>query len=300
MGENDILLESGTNELEIVEFTIGNVVFGINVIKVREIIVPPPVNPVPLSHPHLEGVTVVRGEVIPVINLAGVLDLEQTKKNGEDKLIISEFNKMMVIFRVDDVSLIRRISWEDIDRPSDLYQVENRQLVGIVQLQEKIILLPDFEKIITDISPESGLNADRISDQENRKQKNTRIIIAEDSLFIQNILQEVLEAAGYTNLTFFSNGKQVLEYFAEEGWKQVDLVITDIEMPQMDGHHLTRRIKESEEMNHLPVVIFSSLITEDLRHKGEKVGADAQVSKPEADQLVDIIDELVHQQSTEE
>ena len=298
MSENDILLESGTNELEIVEFTIGNVAFGINVIKVREIIVPQPVNPVPLSHPHLEGVTVVRGEVIPVINLSGVLNLEQTKKEGDDKLIISEFNKMMVIFRVDDVSLIRRISWEDIDRPSDLYQVENRQLVGIVQLQEEIILLPDFEKIITDISPESGLSADMISDQDNRKQKSTNIIIAEDSIFIQNILKEVLEAAGYTNLTFFANGKQVLEYFAEKGWKQVDLVITDIEMPQMDGHHLTRRIKESEELNHLPVVIFSSLITEDLRHKGEKVGADAQVSKPEADQLVDIIDELIQKKNT--
>src|SRR5699024_7723423 len=225
-------------------------------IKVREIIVPQPVNPVPLSHPHLEGVTVVRGEVIPVINLSGVLNLEQTKKAGEDKLIISEFNKMMVIFRVDDVSLIRRISWEDIDRPSDLYQVENRQLAGIVQLQEEIILLPDFEKIITDIRPESGLSADMISDQDNRKQKSTNIIIAEESIFIQNILQEVLEAAGYTTLTFFANGKQVLEYFAEKGWKQVDLVITDIEMPQMDGHHLTRRIKESEELNHLPVVIF--------------------------------------------
>ena len=298
MSENDILLESGTNELEIVEFTIGNVAFGINVIKVREIIVPQPVNPVPLSHPHLEGVTVVRGEVIPVINLSGVLNLEQTKKEGDDKLIISEFNKMMVIFRVDDVSLIRRISWEDIDRPSDLYQVENRQLVGIVQLQEEIILLPDCEKIITDISPESGLSADMISDQDNRKQKSTNIIIAEDSIFIQNILKEVLEAAGYTNLTFFANGKQVLEYFAEKGWKQVDLVITDIEMPQMDGHHLTRRIKESEELNHLPVVIFSSLITEDLRHKGEKVGADAQVSKPEADQLVDIIDELIQKKNT--
>lgn len=295
MTENSILLESGTNELEIVEFTIGNIAFGMNVIKVREIIVPQPVNPIPLSHPHLEGVTVVRGEVIPVIDLSAVLNVEQTKKEGEDKLIISEFNKMKVIFRVDDVSLIRRISWEDIDKPSDLYQVENTQLIGIVKLDEKIILLPDFEKIVTDISPEAGIQPDEIKHLEERELRNTKIIIAEDSVFIQNMLREVLEKAGFHHLTFFSNGKQVLDYFKENGSANVDIVITDIEMPQMDGHHLTKRMKESDELKHIPVVIFSSLITDDLRHKGKQVGADAQVSKPEADQLVDIIDKLLNE-----
>lgn len=293
MNENNILLESGTNELEIVEFTIGDIAFGMNVIKVREIIVPQPVNPIPLSHPHLEGVTVVRGEVIPVIDLSAVLNVKQKKKEGEDKLIISEFNKMMVIFRVDDVSLIRRISWEDIDKPSDLYQVENTQLVGIVKLDQKIILLPDFEKIVTDISPEAGIQPEEITYQEERELQNTKIVIAEDSVFIQNILRDVLEKAGFADLTFFSNGKQVLDYFEENGTSNVDLVITDIEMPQMDGHHLTKRMKESDELKHIPVVIFSSLITDDLRHKGQQVGADAQVSKPEADQLVNIIDELL-------
>jgi len=295
MSENRILLESGTNELEIVEFTIGNIKFGINVIKVREIIVPQTVNQIPLSHPNLEGVTTVRGEVIPVINLAGVLGLERTGQPEEDKLIICEFNKMMVIFRVDDVSMIKRISWEDIEKPTDLYQVENTQLVGIIKLDKDIILLPDFEKIITDISPEAGISTDEIERLGERKQRNTKIIIAEDSTFIQGMLRDVLEKAGFSQLTFFSNGKQALEYLEKEDEPQVDLIITDIEMPQMDGHHLTRRIKESDRLKHIPVVIFSSLITDDLRHKGNQVGADAQVSKPEADELVGIIDRLINE-----
>lgn len=294
MSENNILLESGTNELEIVEFSIGDIQFGINVIKVREIIVPQPINKLPLSHPNLEGVTMVRGEVIPVINLADVLKLNQTDQPGEKegKFIICEFNKMMVIFRVHDVSLIRRISWQDIEKPTDLYRIENNQLIGIVKLETHIILLPDFEKVITDISPESGLNPDKIEPLGEREQHDTNIIIAEDSLFIQGMLQDILEKSGYSQLTFFSNGKQALEYLEEADLGQVDLVITDIEMPQMDGHHFTKRIKDSEKLKHIPVVIFSSLITDDLRHKGNQVGADAQVSKPEADQLVGVIDQL--------
>jgi len=109
-----------------------------------------------------------------------------------------------------------------------------------------------------------------------------------------------LLSAGFTNLTFFNDGEEALTYllklFDEKGEKfteKIDLMITDIEMPKLDGHTLTRRIKEHKHLKKLPIIIFSSLITGDLRHKGESVGADAQLSKPEVGQLVELIDSIL-------
>lgn len=292
MDQNNILLESGTNELEIVEFTVGNSQFGINVIKVREIIVSQPIYPIPHSHPYLEGVTQLRGEVLPIIDLAAALNLQRTTDESTDKFIVTEFNKMKVIFHVHDVSLIRRISWVDIEKPTTLHKSDKYTVTGVIKLESHMILLLDFEKIIVDISPESGLYESKL-DFKQREERNKKIVIAEDSLLIQKLLKETLGQAGYMNVVFFSNGKEALDFFEAKEQLDVDLVITDIEMPQMDGHHFTRRLKESDRYKHLPVVIFSSLITDDLRHKGEKVGADAQVSKPELGELVDIIDRLI-------
>ncbi|MCH1627770.1 chemotaxis protein CheV [Fredinandcohnia quinoae] len=291
MNQNNILLESGTNELEIVEFSVGNSQFGINVIKVREIIVSQPVYTIPHSHPYLEGVTQLRGEVLPVIDLAAALNLQRTNNADNDKFIVTEFNKMKVIFHVHDVSLIRRISWGDIEKPTTLHNSEEYSVTGVIKLESHMILLLDFEKIIVDISPKSGLYESKM-DFKKREESNKKIVIAEDSLLIQKLLKDTLVQAGYTNVTFFSNGKEALDFFEEKENIEVDLVITDIEMPQMDGHHFTKRLKESDRFKDIPVVIFSSLITDDLRYKGEMVGADAQVSKPELSELVEIIDRL--------
>lgn len=139
---------------------------------------------------------------------------------------------------------------------------------------------------------------DRIARKVNREEKT--IFIAEDSQMLRQLLEDTLHEAGYTNLQFFANGREAQEHIfkllkeqKEQTFENVNLLITDIEMPQMDGHHLTKVIKEDEIGRELPVVIFSSLITEDLEHKGAGVGADAQVSKPNIHQLINILDELV-------
>ena len=116
---------------------------------------------------------------------------------------------------------------------------------------------------------------------------------------LRKLLFDTLTEAGFKHLEFYENGKDAINYLeglVEAGKSIVDevqLVITDIEMPQMDGHHLTRRIKESGNLAALPVIIFSSLITDSLRHKGQVVGADAQISKPEIAELIRLIDKLV-------
>lgn len=300
MSENKgILLESGTNELEIVEFSIGNSRFGINVIKVKEIINPVKVVPIPHSHPNVEGIIELRGEVLPLVNVASALGFNQSENPEQGKFIVTEFNKQKVVFRVDSVTQIHRISWDQIEKPSEMYKGADSQVIGVVKLQGDMVLLLDFEKIVVDINPETGINVQQVKKLGKRERSNKRIVIAEDSPLLRKLLHDTLSEAGFSQLEFFENGKeayQFLEGIVNEGKdieKEVQLVITDIEMPQMDGHHLTKKIKEHEQLSKLPVIIFSSLITDDLRHKGKKVGADAQVSKPEIAELVLHIDKWI-------
>ncbi|WP_088105293.1 chemotaxis protein [Halalkalibacter urbisdiaboli] len=298
--KNGILLESGTNELEIVMFSIGRSTFGINVLKVREIINPLPVTDTPNGHPHVEGVIRLRQEVIPVVDLAKVLNLPPSEHPEQDKFIISELNKTKVAFHVHNVSRIHRISWEQIEKPSELSQGMQAQTIGIVKMEETMALLLDFEKIVVDISPESGLSVEKVKAMGPRQRSEKRILIAEDSAILRKLLQDTLVEAGYDSLQFFENGRMAWDYLEQlshktssEIEKKVDIIITDIEMPQMDGHHLTRRIKETNSLTHIPIIIFSSLITDDLFHKGEKVGANGQISKPEIVQLVEMIDQFI-------
>lgn len=298
--KSNILLDSGTNELEIIMFKVAQGTFGINVLKVREIINPLPITATPNGHPNVEGVVRLRDEVIPVIDLAKVLNVPASTDQTQDKYIIAELNQLKVAFHVHSVSRIHRISWEQIEKPSELSQAGMSQTIGIVKMEDEMAILLDFEKIVVDINPESGLSIDAVKALGPRQRSAKKILIAEDSAILRKLLQDTLTEAGYGNLQFFENGKMAWEYLEllskegrEEINRRVDGIITDIEMPQMDGHHLTKRIKETESLAHLPIVIFSSLITSDLFHKGEKVGAQAQISKPEIVKLVETLDELV-------
>lgn len=297
--KHGILLESGTNELEIVEFLVGDNRFAINVIKVKEIIQPIAPTKVPHAHPYIEGIIELRGEVLPLIDLAKVLGFGPSQNPAQDKYIVAQFNQQKVVFHVHNVTQIHRISWKQIEKPSQMYQGLESQIIGVVKLNGNMILLLDFEKIVIDINPQSGIHVDRVKKLGQRDRSNKKLIVAEDSPLLRKLLHDTLAEAGYVYVEFFENGEDALHYLqsiVEKGKpveSEVQLVITDIEMPQMDGHHLTKRIREHDKLKHLPVVIFSSLITDDLRHKGERVGATAQVSKPEIAELVQVIDQYI-------
>ncbi|CAM5188693.1 Two-component system chemotaxis response regulator CheV OS=Ureibacillus acetophenoni OX=614649 GN=SAMN05877842_101290 PE=4 SV=1 [Ureibacillus acetophenoni] len=299
MEPKGILLETGTNELEIVEFHVANNHFGINVIKVKEIIQPIPVTFIPHAHPHVEGIIQLRGEVLPVVDMIKVLGIPNATYGAQQKYIVAEFNKQKVVFHVDNVTQIHRISWEDIERPSDMYQGGTSQVIGVIKQNDNMILMLDFEKIMVNINPNSGINVDSVRKLGKRNRSEKRIVIAEDSPLLRKLLNDTFNEAGYVNLEFFENGKDAyhyLETIANSGFditETIQLIVTDIEMPQMDGHHLTKKIKTNSDLQKLPVIIFSSLITDDLRFKGEEVGADAQISKPEIAELIIKVDELI-------
>ena len=297
---SDILLETGTNELEVVMFSIGAGTYGINVLKVREIINAMDVTAIPNSHPNVEGVIRVREEVLPVVNLAKVLDMDDSAESSQDKFIIGELNQIKVAFRVHHVSRIHRISWEQIEKPSELSTGSQAYAIGIIKLEDQLSILLDFEKIMVEIDEKSGVNVDKIKVLGERERSEKKILIAEDSAILRELLKDTLTEAGYGNLEFFENGKDAwihMEAIAENQEiapeEAYQLIITDIEMPQMDGHHFITKIKDDHRLKHIPIIIFSSLITDDLFHKGEKVGADAQVSKPEIVHLVQEMDQLI-------
>ncbi|MGE7672289.1 chemotaxis protein [Lysinibacillus sp. NPDC094403] len=299
MEHKGILLESGTNELEIVEFEVANNKFGINVIKVKEIIQPIPVTFIPHAHPHVEGIIQLRGEVLPVVDMLRVLGIQNTERNSQQKYIVAEFNKQRVVFHVDNVTQIHRISWNQIEKPSDMYQGGTSQVIGVIKQNEQMILLLDFERIMVDINPDSGISVESVKKLGKRERSEKRILIAEDSPLLRKLLFDTMNEAGYENVEFFENGSDAYEYLesiiksGSNVAEHIQLVVTDIEMPQMDGHHLTRKIKEHPDLQKLPVIIFSSLITDDLRHKGDQVGAEDQISKPEIAELILRIDQLI-------
>lgn len=295
-----ILLESGTNELEIVEFTIGENNFGINVAKVKEIVPYQSVTKVPNSHPCIKGIFKPRDTIITVVDLPKYLGMSEFETEKKNMLIIANFNKLNIAFKVDGVVGIHRISWTQIEKPDQtIFGAKEGLATGIVKLENKLIMILDFEKIVVDISPQTGIQLSEIDKLGPRERSSKPIVIAEDSHMLAKMLEEALTKAGYSNLTITSNGQEawnVLENIKNSGAKleeKAACLITDIEMPQMDGHHLTKLVKEDAYLKKLPVVIFSSLINDDMQKKGKSLGADAQITKPEIGNLVSLIDKLI-------
>ena len=297
--ESNILMESGTNELEILEFMIGNNHYGINVAKIKEIVPFHFVTPVPNSNPSVEGIFMPRDLLITVIDLAKVINNAASEDPSKDMFIITNFNKLNVAFHVHNVVGIHRVSWVDIITPdTTINTAENGIATGIIKINGKLIVILDFERIVSEISPETGLKVSEIDKLEGRIRNTSPIIIAEDSPLLSKMISDSLQKAGYINLILFKNGKDAwdeLTNIKNKGTISSDVhcVITDLEMPLMDGHRLTKLIKTDKELQNIPVIIFSSLINDEMRLKGDSVGADVQLSKPEIGLLVHEIDKLL-------
>ena len=295
--DTKILLENGTNELEVLEFKLDGNAYGINVAKIKEIIVYQDVTPVPNAHPSIEGIFMPRDTMITAIDLKNCLQRGTTEPGG--LFIITNFNKLDIAFHVDSVVGIHRVSWRDIIKPgTTVSTTEDGVSTGIIKFEDRLIIILDFEKIVTDINPETGLKLTDIEELGERHRIDIPILIAEDSPLLNKLIVDSLHKAGYANLIHTENGQQAYDVIQEckkEGTlkEHVQCIITDIEMPIMDGHRLTKLVKSDDETKDIPIVIFSSLVNDEMRRKGEALGANAQLSKPEIGNLVRTVDNLV-------
>ncbi len=297
--ETGILLESGTNELEILEFRVGSNYYGINVAKIREILPYQVPTPVPNADARIEGIFMPRDEIISIVDLSRVMNLPAAQSTVGDMYIVTNFNNLNTAFHVQGVEGIHRVSWGDIIEPDSTINASGMGMAtGIVRIEGRLIIILDFEKIVAEINPETGLKISDVEHMTGRSRVDSPILIAEDSPLLGKMLLDCLKRAGFANIDLTNNGKECwdkLSAYQEQGVldQKVACVITDIEMPQMDGHHLTKLIKSDEQMMHIPVIIFSSLINDEMRKKGESLGADMQLSKPEIGQLVGAIDQVL-------
>lgn len=299
MAKTEILLESGTNEIEIMQFTINGELYGINVAKVREIMMSDKVKPIPHSHAAVEGIFKPRNILLTVVDLPKYLLGHECEKKSRDLFIITNFNKLHIAFRVHSVVGISRISWEDIQKPDDtISNGKEGVATGIAQCGENLVTILDFEKIVAEIAPETGIQIEEIDKLGARPRSEVPIILAEDSLLLSSMIRESLNKAGFVNIRSFNNAKEAWEYLREHRndsdlFGHAGLIITDIEMPEMDGHRLTKLVKSDEKLKKIPLIIFSSLINEEMQIKGKQLGADEQLSKPEIGHLVEVIDKLL-------
>lgn len=302
VNKTSILLESGTNELEIIEFTVADEVFGINVAKVREIMVAQDVKPMPNSHEVVEGVFKPRDEIITVISLAKYLGLPECENSGRDIFVVTHFNNLNFAFHVHTVVGIDRISWTAIKKPDKaVYGGQDGAATGIAEYEGRLITILDFEKIIAEISPESSIQVESIAEMGDRNTREKTILVVEDSMLLSKLIIECLHKAGYKNTVKTDNGEEAWAYLQEAKEsgdsinEHVSCIVSDIEMPLMDGHRLTKLVKEDIVLKKIPLILFSSLISEEMRIKGQQLGADEQISKPEIGKLVSIIDKLTEE-----
>ncbi|MDR0944527.1 MAG: chemotaxis protein [Ruminococcus sp.] len=299
--ETNILLESGTNELELLVFEVGDSLFGINIAKVVEIMIDSEVTPVPNAAPEVEGVFIPRDKLISVIDLHKVINA--TKKPEKNMFVICEFNKLTVAFRVGNVEGIQRISWSDISDPPAMGSsgTEAGISTGVVKIDGKIIIIMDFEKIVSKLNLTSGFDDSGIDSLTLMSDRvgNKRLVVADDSAFLNEMVVKSLSKVGFKNIVSFSNGLDAWEYVSSfknvegEITDHIACVISDIEMPKMDGHALTKRIKDDRTLKKIPVLLFSSLINEQMIQKCVAVGADGQFSKPQIKDLIELSIRLI-------
>ncbi len=302
MVKTGILLETGTNELEILEFFIDEDLeegqpaepchFGVNVAKVMQVIESPDLTPAASApHPCFLGTIPLRDHILPVLDLSVWLGMKR-RRHEHEVVIVTEFSQTVTGFLVSGVTEIHRVGWREVAAPSGyLARLNTACLIGIVERSKRFIQLLDLESIIADLEPRGDQGTWKMTV---RSDVSYAALVAEDSQTIRMMLRDNLERANFRP-TLTGNGEEALTTLlklkaqAESSGRPItdflDIVISDIEMPQMDGFSLTKAIKEDPILHVLPVILYSSIITDELRHKGESVHADEQVAKPELDQM---------------
>ncbi|MBF0550134.1 MAG: chemotaxis protein CheV [Deltaproteobacteria bacterium] len=317
--KREILLESGTNEVEVAEFLLGSQSFGVNVAKIREFV---PydhgqVTKLPDAPPSLEGMFLLRGRTIPLINLNRHLDRGETVRSERPVVLVTEFNNMVNGFMIDAVLQIHRLSWSNIKPLNPILAGYTPRLTGSVHVKDTEILILDLEYIIGEVFPKKMRELIGVEDDVDQtspkeipvkgsladRRRAMKIVLAEDSAMIRNYMKKALTKAGYQVAALFDNGQDAYEWIvktkdqAEAARKDItdyiNLIVLDIEMPQMDGLTLCKKIKQGLRLTQFPVVMFSSLINEQMARKCDSVGADSYVSKPQMNELVGLLDSFL-------
>ena len=316
MSKQEILLETGTNEFEMLEFYIDERTndhrdvergfFGMNVAKVVEVIESPYMEKKDYSvNPCFLGTIPLRNLVLPVIDLGVWLGIERSKQDYEN-IIVTQFSNSIQGFLVSGVVEIHRLTWKDLIPPGKFIRYMNtKSIIGMVNTQDHFIQLLDLEHIVSDLNPES---TEELWKTTVVASENYKALVADDSPTIRKMLEKNLTYSNF-QVDIMNDGEETHRFLlalserARNENKRItdllDVVICDIEMPLLDGFTLTKRIKDDPELQALPVILYSSIITDELRHKGESVKADFQISKPDMNKMAQVAIDLIEKDRPE-
>jgi two-component system chemotaxis response regulator CheV len=290
---NQILLEAGTNELEVLVFHLGSHRYGINGAKVREVVKPPAVRPVPKSDAVLDGLCKLRDDVIPIVSLIEYFDVSKENRREaieNSQVIVTVFNEQSIAFRVERVDRIHRISWKDTRPIPTLFGSDKSLFTGFTVIEDQIVLMVDLERIAADLMGQKAQIENDARACSGNSLAGKCIVYCEDSRVVQAMASTIMRAAGCSNLHIFNNGAEAWDWIRSHGQQQrIDAIVTDIEMPLMDGFHLSSKVRQDAKLRSVPIVLLSSLINADNERKGRSVGVNAQLVKTRIEELPSVL-----------
>ena len=295
----DNVLKTGSNEMELVDFRIFKKteskvyegIYGVNVAKVREIIKMPNLTELPGVPEYIEGIFDLRGVVIPVVNLAKWMNIiEPTNEvTIKPRVIIAEFSSILIGFIVHEAKRIRRINWKDIEPANfsaNAGALDKGKITGVTRIEnDEVLLILDLESIVEELgiySPKIEVEID-----ESKKLKGTALVL-DDSSTARKLVKDALEKMGL-NVVEAKNGvegiermNELYERFGDNITKEVRVILSDIEMPQVDGYRFASTSKDDERFRAIPIVFNSSLSNEYSEAKSKEAGGDAYITKFDA------------------
>lgn len=308
MKSQDNVLKVGSNEMELVDFRIFKKlrdstyegIYGVNVAKVREIIQIPKLTELPGSPEYIEGIFDLRGVVIPVVNLAKWMNIEVPEEyKKKERIIIAEFNDILIGFIVNEAKRIRRISWANIEPASfstGQGALDKSKITGVTRIEnDDVLLILDFESIVQEL----GLYHPEINPDIEIEHFKGKALVLDDSLTARKIVKESLEMMGLDVIeaTDGESGLKKLEdlydHYGDKLGSELKIIISDVEMPKMDGFHFAAKVKEDPRFSQIPIVFnssisdhFSNMRGKDAGGEGYLVKFDASIFYPEISKII--------------
>lgn len=287
----------GENRLELLMFRLnGRQLFAINVFKVQEVVKVPSLRSVPHSHPHVRGVAYLRGQAVPVIDLSAAIGSNPLRNMDNANLIVAEYNRSVQAFMIGGVDRIVNLNWELI-LPPPKGTGRSHFLTAITRIDDQIVEILDVERVLADIIPYNTQVSAAVLDEDmamQARKRKLKVLLAEDSATAANQVRETLDNLGLDVLTV-QDGLQalnLLRQWALSGRKVTDevlMLVTDAEMPEMDGYRLTAEVRKDPALSNLYVVLHTSLSGSFNKAMVEKVGCNDFLSKFQPDELAAVV-----------
>jgi len=292
----------GQNRLELLLFRLGTKqIYGINVFKVREVLQCPKLTELPKSNPNVRGIAHIRGETVSVIDLSMAIGGEPLQNLSDRFVVISEYNRSVQAFLVSGVERIVNMSWGDIHPPPSGAGKDN-YLTAVSEFEKELIEIIDVEKVLSEIVPVSTQISEQIIEDNNIPPQDRIVLIADDSAVARNQVRRTVEQLGLKTHVV-KDGKESIDYlnsFAEDGKDVNDeilLVISDIEMPEMDGYTFTAEVRATPALADLHIILHTSLSGVFNKAMVEKVGANKFLAKFDPDDLAKTVGEVINAMS---